>query len=481
MGFPKNELLFMIKKWLSWINILVGSLAIALVAAAISFWMMRPGDIPVLEAPHAKTELPKSSFTYPKQAYDAIGAPVFSLQFSPLSVQLPDIKRFLVYYGKNGRPDANLSNTLLHFAFTGNKTPSSVAPGQRLYILYDKKASPAQYVFSPNNAETPLWIEATSEGSEAVVQVAMKDEKGEIIRQPAAYAKFTLPEKEFVRFGGAPWELGKFRVDGTLLARQKARWFGLDRFLEKHGGPEFSHVLGKQRIDFGEGADIYSVFVGIGDAMIWNKDKWKVVQPGADSLGHPLLVVKKIDDRLMSLEIWDVEGKGKITINLLKSSETWIPQNIQKGFKFMGARTRSQFVFEINKERMLLRPQDWLLLTDKGWKKLVTPQEIDDYVERKTTGPMFVFDGVDRKDDGLVMMGTLFNAPRTDAQPIEINVQQTTTPAAGDKKADKKSETKRAMHPDEDDDIDDDDMEDDEDDLLPPPPPYIKPRPPEGP
>jgi hypothetical protein len=133
--------------------------------------------------------------------------------------------------------------------------------------------------------------------------------------------------------------------------------------------------------------------------------------------------IKKIDDRLMSFELWDAEGKNKITLNLLKSTEGWVPQNIQ-AFKFVGARTRTQFVFEINKERILLSPQDWLLLIDNNWKKLTTPEEIDAYVERKTIGPLFVFDGVEKKDDKQVMQGTLFNSTRTDTQSVEIPMQQ---------------------------------------------------------
>lgn len=414
----------MIKKWLSWINLLFGGIAIALVLAGFSLFLLRPGHIPVLNAVSAKSIVPKSSFVLPQHVYDAIGEPTLALKYAPMTMQLPDLKRFLIYYGKNGRPDADPAHPHLHFAFTGNKLPHSVTPGQRLYLVYDKKTNPPQYVFSTDNAETGLWIEPNAQGNEALVNVGMKGENGETITHPAAYASFTVPEKEYARFGGGSWEIGKYRVDGTILARQRARWYGKDLFLEHHGGTEFSNVEGKQRIDFSEGEEAYSVFAGLSDALMWHNDRWNVVKPGPDSLGHPLMVVKKVDERLMNLELWDVEGKGKMSINLLKSSETWMPQNLQQAFKFVGARTRSQFVFEVNKERMLLSPQDWLVMTEEGWKKLVTPQEIDEYVDRKLTGALFVFDGIQRKEDHQVLVGTMYNASRTDAQPVEILVQQ---------------------------------------------------------
>ena len=210
----------MIKQWLNWINYLVACLAVIFFMGVL-YLFMRPSEIAVSDAPPPKTALPKRAFAMPKEAYVAIGEPLLSLQFAPMSMQLPDLKKYLLYYGKNGRPDAVAEKPLLHFAFTGNKNISSVTPGERLYISYDRKLNPPQYVFSNGNAPTSLWIEARAEGTEAQVKVAMKGENGEIITDPEANHLLTLPEKEFVRFGGAPWEIGKNRVDATLLAKKR--------------------------------------------------------------------------------------------------------------------------------------------------------------------------------------------------------------------------------------------------------------------
>lgn len=414
----------MAKKWIEWINLSAALVGILILLAILWIFWINPSDFPSKDVAVRKTEIPKGAFLKDKTDYEAIGAPVFTLRYSPMSMQIPDLRRYLVYYGRNGRPDVKTDKTLLHFSLTGSKATASVVPDEKLYLSYDKKQSPNQYSFSPNNAETPLWMHATIQGNQAAVKVSMKNDKGEIIHEPLAYAEFTLPEKEFIRFGGAIWEIGKWRVDGTLLARQKARWYGMDRFLEKHGGSEYKELEHKQRIDFGEGDDLYSNYVGLDDCMIWKDNRWHVVKAGTESVGFPLLCVKKIDERIMNLELWDVDGNGKVALNLLKSNESWIPQNLQQNFKFVGARTRSQFVFEVNKERMLLSPHDWLVLTDNVWKKLVTPEEIDEYVNRKITGPLFVFDGIERKDDHQVILGTMFNASRTEMAPIELPIQQ---------------------------------------------------------
>lgn len=447
-------------QWLSWLNcILIGLIGCLLISTAF-IWLRQPNQLAPANVSAKQSKLPKGAFEQPPEAYKRIGEPLLVLQTTPPSLQIPDLRQQLIYYGKNGRPDAQPQTTFLHFSFNGSRHVVSVSPQEKLYLVYEKKNNaPSRYAFSPNNSESSLWIEAASVDNEAVVKAFIKNDKNEIITEPESHAQFHLQEKEFVRFAGASWELGTYRVDGTLLARQKARWYGPDRFLERHGGEEYKEAVGKQRIDFGENDDIYSVFVGAGDCLIWDQNRWKSALPGEQSLHHPLLVIRKIDERLMTFELWDVEGKGKIILNLLKSTEPWATHNahtLQHLFKFVGARTKTQYVFEISRERMHLRPSDWLLMTAKGWKKIETEEEIDNYVKRKTPGALFVFEGVTRKDDRQVILGTLYNPSRSDFQAIEIPTQQGGVA--------KSLTSKEIAENEEDEEEEDDDIEDDDDD-----------------
>lgn len=425
------------KRWLTVANIVISLGLILFLILAVSYIIARPSEITINTAAIIKRTLPKRSFVQSKDAYSAIGNSGLNLKYAPITMQLPDLRKYLIYFGKNDRPDAQDSQPSLHFSFVGNKGLTSVSPGERMYILYDRSAAPPQYVFSPGNSPTSLWLEASAANKEATIRVGMQNDEGQLIQEPWSHAQFTLPQKESIR-SATPWDLGKWRVDGSLLARQKARWYGVDRFLENHGGEEYLHVVGKQRIDFGEGADIYSVFLSLDNCLIWENDRWKAVKPGPDSSKYPILVIKKIEDRLMQLELWDVDGQSKITLNLLKSTEPWMPQSILQNFKFLGSRTRSQFVFEVNKERMLLSPQDWLVLTPTGWKKLNTPEEIDDFVNRKLTGILFVFKGIERKEDQQYLMGTLYNSSRSESKSVEIPM--TPAPIGRRKAEDKEKE-----------------------------------------
>jgi len=415
----------MVRKWVVLVNYSACGIIAVLLLASLYFVAIRQRSFPISDTVVKKLTIPKGSFRRTPDEYQSISSPALQLRFSPLSVQLPDLRRYLVYYGKNGRPDAQEDKLTLFFSFTGNKSPTPVFPEKRSYILYDKKISPNQYIFSPNNEPTDLWVTAKTQANQAVVNVWMDGGNGLVISEPTSYAEFMLPEKEFARFGSQnSWELGKFRVDGTLLARQKAKWYGVDKFLEEHGGEEYKALISKQRIDFGEGDDVYSVYVGLGDCLIWNDGRWKSVKPGTASLKNVLMCVKKIDERSMNLELWDIDGKGKVSLNLIRANEPWVPKNLEQNFKFLGARTRSQFVFEVNKERMLLSPHDWLLFSDSVWKKLSSPKDIDDYVERKKVGPLFVFDRVERKEDQQVVVGYFFNAARSEMVAVEFPLQQ---------------------------------------------------------
>ncbi len=421
----------MVSKWLEWINYgIMGCISLLLVLA-LYYFTFQPREFPLPDVEQKKINIPKDAFQRTQEEYDAVGPPALLLSFAPLSVQLPDLRKHLVFYGKNSRPDADPESSTLFFSFTNNRTAAYVSSGGYLYVMYDKKQTPPQYVFSEENAQTPLWIEPILKGNQALVKVRMKGENGQIIQEPAAYAEITFPEKEFMQFGHMGWEMGKTRVDGSLLARQKAKWYGVDQFIEDHGGEEYKEWKGKQRLDFGEGEEAYSVYVSLDECLIWQEERWYLANTVENSKAYPLMCIKRVDDRIMNFWLWDVDGKGKTILNLMKTKEPFAPQSFEQSFKFVGARTRSQFIFEINGERVLLSPADWLLFEDLSWKKLQTSQEIDDYVERKRVGPLFIFDRIDKTDDSNVIVGTIYSLARSEKAEIFIPLQQTGSPEKG--------------------------------------------------
>ncbi|GAB4238067.1 MAG: hypothetical protein Tsb0021_17830 [Chlamydiales bacterium] len=417
INMPRNVLFF--------INTCVVGMIFIFSFMACGYTVARPRSVSISETEPLSRKLPKPQFSQNQEAYDAIAYQLLQLEFGTPTLRLPNLQNFLIYYGTSDRPDVTNDEALLHFALGNGRELGSITAGEKLYLKYDRRMTPPQYVFSPGNRPTPIWIEGIPRDKEVELAVSMEDEEGRVVRDPPEHAHFVLQEREFVRGSGAsPWEIGDWRVDGTLLARQRARWFGEDKFLEKHGGEEYSNIAHKQRIDFGEHEGTYSVYLALGETLAWKEGRWVQVIPGRESKGYPLMQVKRLEERIMSFDLWDPDGKAKITLNLLKSKEPWAPQMVQQDFKFVATRTRSQYVFEVKDEKMTLSPHDWLLLTENGWVKLDSEEDIDDYVDRKATGSLFVFDGVAKKDDRNVLIGTLFNPSRTDMQLIELPLPQ---------------------------------------------------------
>lgn len=418
----------MIARWIWWVNYVLGALAALFICSALIFKILGSSAVqepPLVPQPTNPVKtLPASLLKIKQEALDAVGHPVLTTKVVLPPIQIPDLRPVLIYYGANSRPDSATDQTRLQFGFTNSPVVTSVAANEPLYLLYDRSQTPGRYILSPDNTPTGLWIQATPKESEVLVKVFLRDEQGKILSEPKQRSEFTLPEKEFARVGGlGNWEIGKQRVDGTLLARQRARWYGEDLFYNEHGGEEYAAFVNKERIEFGEGEDHYVVFVGGNDCLIWDGRRWQQARSVQNSSTYPLLCIKKVEDRLMRLDLWDVEGKGRVAINLLKSSEAWAPQVIQRDFKFISVRTLSQYVFDIRKDRVVLRPGDWLLQTKDGWKKLVSADDIDAYVDGKTQGVLFVFNGVVKKDDGQVISATLYNATRSAMFPFEIGLE----------------------------------------------------------
>jgi hypothetical protein len=364
--------------------------------------------------------IPPSLFAQKEEAYANFGSPILSLEYVAPRLHLPDLRPYLVYLGKNGRPDIPSEEKELHFTLQGIKELVPIKPGQKVYLTFDKKsASSCKYAFAPWNLPSSIWFTARAEGGETEITVGME---GENWAENDGNRVFKLQERESVRqqLHSPIWEIGKFRVDSTLLARQKARWMGVDQFFERHGGEEFSDRAGKQRIDFGEGEDSYSVFIGLNDYLVWDGKVWEAVIPGPASVDKPLLQVKKVEDRVMALELWDKEGKAKVAMNLVRTPEPFSSAPLAHDFKFLGSRTKSQVVCQMRDVRMMLRPNDWLIFIGEGWKKLDSLADIDAYVDRKLVGPLFVYEGLLKKDDKTVLVGTLFNPSRTETKEVEL-------------------------------------------------------------
>lgn len=407
----------MSQRILLWINgVLAAAFFLLLVFFLISN-LTHASDLQQEPVFKKKTTLPRHSFQLSDTAYKQIKAPVLNLEFKEPNLSLPDIRPLLNYYGKNKRPDASETNQNLYFSIGDPKKIIPLRSGEKVYLV--RNAQNKTFQISPKDQPTALWFVAKPTGKNASIEVFMRGVENAIIQEPTDRAKFEVAEKPIPLQTGSIWTLGPNRVDGTLLLKQKAKWNGPDLFLTIYGGPEYEAIQGKQRINFGEGEDRYSLFVAPGDTLIWKNDRWQMPISGENTQAFPLLDVKKVDERILSTELWDADGKTKIPLNMIRSHDPIPNIDFSKSFQFMGARTKIHYMFKIDEKREIVGPGDWFVMIDGKWQKIKKSKDIDQIVERELEGPLLILDAISQQGSK-VLKGKLFNGTHSEMVEIEI-------------------------------------------------------------
>jgi hypothetical protein len=415
-------------KWLKYINKSLQILiACALLLSGITYLSSSPNEpsnyqkVGEVLTSHAEKLTPSTKFISP-------GDHVLALHQTDSSLEIPDLRDVLLLYGNNDRPDKNPAFQELHIGLKGSSESRSITTKQKIYLQFKNHSHSNEYIFTPNNKPSSLWIETASNGNTPAIQTKMMLTDGQVLDDINETTLFNPTKVNFQLNNNKLWEIDGTRVDGGFLARQKARWYGKDLFIEKHGGREFHSLQGKERINFGNDDNGYSSYVGSGDYLLWIDSKWRTVKPGVNTQNYPLLHITKIDERMMGCDIWEKGGLNKISLHLAKSMEIWTPHRIQQEFKFVGSRTRKQSIVEIKQKRINLSPHDWLLRINDEWIKLSSEEEIDKYVDGNLSGELFIFDNISKINGQQLMIGFLFNSTRTEVQVIEFPLVQRDAP-----------------------------------------------------
>lgn len=368
---------------------------------------------------------PKSPF--PQNETNFTQGP-FSLKWTSPQSMLPDLKQEVTYLGKNHRPDVQEGKSRFYISIGKNKDPILAESGEKLYLTYSQSGA---YSPSFDNMETPLWLEMvpmmTDRTGEEYLEVKayLLDEEGLLITYPSNHHLFTLKMEERKGGGATPWELSGLRVDGSLLIRQGARLTGKDLFLEMHGGDPFKDILDRDRLDFLSGDNPYCCFIKEGDFLIWKDKQWQRAGKDDETSHYPLLAIKKLDEKSLSVELWDIEGKNKFLLSLPRSKNFDPPLDLNQEFKLVGAKTWIECVVECRGKRFLVKEGDWMVLTPDGWHKIASEKEVDDFVDQKMSGPLFILDKITKKNSRTTLVGHLFNALRTSVADIELANQET--------------------------------------------------------
>jgi len=338
-------------------------------------------------------------------------------------VQLPDLKKYLQFLGKNERPDTTESSCYFHFSLIGDKEVLSIKKGHKAYLAFQRERAADRFQFSPSNQKTSLFFTCEDAQEGVQVQVSFESDIGLKIMEDDKSKKFTLKQQPHLRPIQGEWSVGAVRIDPSYLSKVKARWYGRDQFFEDLGGEDFAHLVGKERISLDGGEKPYFLYASEGEYFVYEKDLWIPGSAASQSEQSPLLEVKAIDDRLMHFVLWDAFGKRQQPLTMIKHPMPQPVREISQEFHFSGAKTKRQFIFDVQEKKMTLILGDWLLhTTELGWMKIDTPALLDQYIEGSIQGDLLVLGEVGKADEQKVLFGRLYSPCRTQKQEVRLPI-----------------------------------------------------------
>lgn len=349
---------------------------------------------------------------------------IWSLAHVDLQERLPDLSREIIFLGKNKRPDAT-GQFFLQLASSKDVRVSH--SGERVYLCADVSSGQAVFTFSPQNLPTHLWIECRAlggSGDRLEVKVRLLDGYQQLVTTPVERSVLclaSLPQRV------EEWKIGGVSVDASFPVKQKMRRMGKDAFLLMHGGEDHAHCTVKERVDFASlSGENYIRYLEAGDILLWDGDRWQMFsQFQGESAEVPLLEVKKVEDKVMSLELWNVGGTAHQTINLVKMVSSPIEMSeLVKEFEFVGMRSWSCPILQVGGQRLLLFPNDWVVYCGERWERIVCKEQLESFLSGKTQGPLFVFDTLEKEGSRFVLQGHVFNGHRTLVESVRLPLKQ---------------------------------------------------------
>lgn len=358
------------------------------------------------------TILPTRSFSFP-QSSQSESYSTLQLEFAPIQLNVPNLQPYLAFHGKNVREDAPKNPPELFFTLAPSKEVVPLRAGEKVYLAREG----SDFRFSSKNQPTSLWFVPLLRGADVALSVTVQNEDGSLSQQPKSNSEFILKERP-LPLPQPVWNIGSLRADQTLLMRQGAKWAGKDLFLETHGGDEFKFAQGRERVLFKNDLGQYDLYFEPGAQFVFDSDHWREVKKGEDVRGQPILKVAKVDEKLITLELYSASGAQKFLYSLIKQPDPRPVLNPQSDFAYVGARTKVHSLFKVSGKREIVGVGDWMIRSSDGWMKIKTAKEIDRYIEGLLEGPLLVIDGIEEQNGQKGFKGTLYSEKRSQAVDV---------------------------------------------------------------
>lgn len=270
----------------------------------------------------------------------------------------------------------------------------------------------------------PLFCELELHPSGGVVRVAFTEKDTGVKMVPHVVGGWSLAI-EVEREGEETVELLLKPVDQTrssgplapaLAELQGASWWGNDLFFSHYGGDEYRQKGMREKLEVGSAF----IFVREGDFLTSTEEGWRVLDSLEEARADcPLAHVRKVAADQLEIEAWDEKGVIAMDAQMRRAPALAPKTQPLRLITEPKRRTAKAVSCRLGGQRWILRPGDWLLGTERGWRRLRTSEEIKSYLDHALAGELLVIDSLEK--NGL-MKGHLFDEKRTSMRPFSIQV-----------------------------------------------------------
>jgi hypothetical protein len=311
---------------------------------------------------------------------------------SPLALAL---EQKLILLTQSIRPDLGKGEKVFQVGIKGSDQQKVVKEGEPIliHLKQHENGGIEEFEFSDNGAKQmiPYVLNGNS--------LLLKLEEDEVILQATTQA---LPT--------------------TANLMEKAKWWGNDLFFREYGGEEYRPLGEKHKIEFRDGEKSYFLFVEPKDYLTFKDNKWRVLSSLEEADREaPLAVVQSISSNQLEIEAWDETGLPLFTAKMA----------LEKGGPFRACpdqviqdpkmRSTNQVLCKIGKKRLILKPNDWVIKTQTGWRKLITITEIDSYLNSELLDELFIVDSI---ESGGLIRGRHFDPLRVQMKAFTIQASK---------------------------------------------------------
>ncbi|MEM7174399.1 MAG: hypothetical protein AAF443_00515 [Chlamydiota bacterium] len=343
----------------------------------------------------------------------ALSQGAFQLDREITGLTFLDLGDQLRLFGQATRPDVSFQDSQLQIG-TQRGQKKTVVLGQKEYLSFSP-AGELHFVDDPG----PFWLELSLTPEKKVVAnlglapidleaTALKEDRRSFAVKEAT--KMRHQEKEDTTFSLA------------LTALETGKWWGIDRLFETYGGEKYTKLKKCQRIAHLVAGKPVVLYLQEGDFISWNGAHWALIKLGEKTQGRPLARMHAVSSYEICWEVWDVSGLRKEEVRQTREKEKNLDYRAEKVFSRIRQRTGASVSCRVGNKNVLLKKGDWLLKSKLGWKTLKSIQDVQDVLNFKLEGDLFVFDGVEKGDKGQVFVGTFFNAMRTQLRQVSLPI-----------------------------------------------------------